>query len=152
MENRLPVEYLDILDNAVDDEIRSSPGVADYSDKLAEVWGILCHTEEFPDSLSYEAREQRKVKRLSTIMGLNEAQIKDVFENGIVDAEETAELRHRIDWTFAYASRLFRECDGDYALISRKLNEQNPYLNGKTPFQAIKSGEIHKVLLAASVR
>lgn len=133
---RLPIEYQEIIDDIVSEEKRANPDVITPQDEIGNIWAMLINSES--------------EDKLSQILGINTAQIREIANSGI--PKEATDLKDRIDQTFALASILHRRYGEDYPRIWQELSKPNVYLGNKTPMQAILQGEVHLVLLATKVR
>lgn len=134
MGNRLEtgrgIEYEDFLDGIVEDEIMRHPDVETDADKVGNIWSILGLTDEAD---------------LAKILGIREKQIPKIFKASIADR-----LKDKLNRTFAYASILERNIE-DLSERDRQLQRPHPFLKNQSPIQAIRRGQIDKVLYFAAL-
>jgi hypothetical protein len=145
------VKLQEFLDEVTNQELRYFPDIETDGDKVAYLWDNLYMAlgeSGSENNTEEEKKRNEKVKEinLAGLIGVQANQLKSIFEKGMPDGK----LKKRLDRTFAFTSIFMRIFEDPQERI-RNLTFSQPSLHHKTPIQALRSGNIDKVLYFAAM-
>lgn len=120
------IESQDFLDGIAEDELRRHPDIETDGDKISNIWAILGLTNEAD---------------LARILGVNQRQISEIFENGTTDQL----IKRRLDRAYACVS-IFERNIPDLFQRDGELKRPHPFLRHRSPRQSLIEGHVNQVL------